>query len=260
MKTEKRLGLGRSSVAIVLLLILGGLTLKLSEKNAEPTVDPVPSTNTPVATELPAVQTPAIVIPSIVPASVNLAVPYVNEAPDDDWTGPWKNACEEATIVMVDNFYAGAKTVSIAEAKIYLQKLFDFEDKTFGSNANTDVKKTLVMVENVANFKARIVELPSLEDIKKELDAGHPVITFHRGFDLHNANIPFLRTGSSYHTLVVKGYNDLTKQFITNDPGDSKQGPDHLYDYNVLMESLHDYNYATSQVDLPARVLFTSPR
>ena len=36
---------------------------------------------------------------------VNLEVPYINESPDDIWTGPWKNACEEASVAMIEKFY-----------------------------------------------------------------------------------------------------------------------------------------------------------
>ncbi|HYD91309.1 MAG TPA: C39 family peptidase, partial [Flavobacterium sp.] len=187
------------------------------------------------------------------PAAVNLDVPYVNEAPENIWTGSWKNGCEEAVIAMVDKYYQDIKTVSVSEAKIYLQNLFDVQKKTYGSDANSDVKRTQEIISNHASFRAQIINNPTVEDIKKELAAGRPVIGFHRGFDLGNKNIPFLPTGSSYHTTVIKGYNQVQGKFITNDPGDSKEGLDHMYTYDVYMKSLHDYNYVTSNTDGPPR-------
>lgn len=188
----------------------------------------------------------------------NLEVPYINEAPENIWTGSWKNACEEATIAMVQKYYQGIKTVSILEAKEYLQMLFDFQKQTYGSDANSDVARTAKIIEAKTSFKATIVLNPTLEQIKNELNHGRPIIAFHRGFDLKNKNIPFLATGSSYHTTVIKGYDDKTGQFITNDPGDTIQGLDHVYDYDLFLKSIHDYNYQESQANGPARVLFTS--
>ncbi|MFA5987658.1 MAG: hypothetical protein WC797_03350, partial [Candidatus Paceibacterota bacterium] len=45
------------------------------------------------------------VYPGKEPTKVNLEVPYINEAPDNDWTGPWKDACEEASITMIEKYY-----------------------------------------------------------------------------------------------------------------------------------------------------------
>jgi hypothetical protein len=191
------------------------------------------------------------------PQQANLDVPYINEAPEDIWTGSWKNACEEAVIAMADKYHAGVKSVSIPEAKVYLQNLFNIQQREYGSDANSDAVRTLEIIENHAGFGAKLVTNPTIEDIKAELVAGRPVLGFHRGFDLKNKNIPFLATGSSYHTTVIKGYNDEKGIFITHDPGDSKEGADHAYEYNLFMKSLHDYDYKTALANGPARVLFT---
>jgi hypothetical protein len=191
------------------------------------------------------------------PTRANLEVPYISEAPEDIWTGSWKNACEEAVIAMIDKYYSGAKSVSVAEAKGYLQNLFDVQQREYGSDANSDAFRTLEIIQNHANFDAKLVTNPTIEDIKTELDAGRPVLSFHRGFDLKNKNIPFLATGSSYHTTVIKGYDGERGVFITHDPGDSKEGVDHPYEYELFMNSLHDYNYKTALADGPPTVLFT---
>ena len=82
----------------------------------------------------------------------------------------------------------------------------------------------------------------------------------HRGFDLKNKNIPFLSTGSSYHSTVIVGFDDAKKEFIVNDDGDLTHGPGHVYDYTLFMNSLHDYDYSDNKADGPARVIFTSPK
>jgi hypothetical protein len=187
----------------------------------------------------------------------NIAVPYVNESPDGSWTGSWKNACEEATITMIDAYYRGDKSVSIESAMAYMQTLFDAQKAASGSDANSDAAVTLGLIQTYAHFGATIVENPTIEAIKAELDAGRPIIALHHGFDLGNKNIPFLATGSSYHATVIKGYDDADQEFIVNDTGDDIDGPDHRYDYAVYMNSLHDYQYTTKLADGPPRVIFT---
>lgn len=225
--------------------ITGLLGVALWHDNAPVTSLPQPETNV----------EPAV---AVLPAQVSLEVPYVSEAPDSNWTGPWKNGCEEAAIVMVERFYKQQKEVGVADARAALLHLFNFQDQRWGSNANSDAARTADIANSLRLFRAHVVTSPTLEDIKKELVAGRPVITMHRGFDLGNKNIPFLATGSSYHTLVVTGYDDAAQEFITHDDGDMKAGRGRRYAYSVLMNSLHDYNYISKLADGPARVLFTA--
>jgi len=195
-----------------------------------------------------------------VATKVVLAVPYVAEAPDGVWTGPWKNACEEASITMVEKYYAGEKIVSVSEAKVEMQMLFKIQDKVWGSDANSDASRTAQLINDYTTYTAKIVDNPTVEQIKNELKNGHPVISLHYGKDLNNANIPFLRSGSYYHMMVIMGYDDASKEFITNDDGDAKTGQGHRYDYTLFMHSLHDYIYATKKTDGPPRVIFTLPK
>ncbi|MEI8337678.1 MAG: C39 family peptidase [bacterium] len=211
---------------------------------------PNSTTNT-KTTPIPASTTPKA-------SKVSLGVPYISEAPNNIWTGPWKNACEEASIAMVEKYYKGEKTVSIEESKAFMQNLFDIEDQIFGSNANTDAEKSNYLVNNYSSYKGVVKINPTINDIKKQIDGGHPVIAFHNGFELKNPNIPFLPTGSAYHSTVVEGYDDIHQQFIVQDPGDEINGIGHRYDYNLYMNSLHDYNYTDKKADGFASVIFTS--
>ncbi len=191
---------------------------------------------------------------------VELAVPFVAEAPDGNWTGAWKDACEESSMAMVDNFYRGKTSVSVADAKKYMQMLFDVEKKLYRSNMNSSSPQLTHLIDAYSDFSSTVKTDPTIEDIKKELDARHPVISLHRGAELKNKNVAFLASGSSYHVLVVTGYDDASREFITNDPGDRVAGEAHRYGYDLFMHSLHDYNYSNYMADGPARVLFTFPK
>lgn len=195
-------------------------------------------------------------------SSVLLKVFYINESPDNAWTGPWKNACEEASITMVDKYYYGLSTVTIAEAKKEMSQLFDIQNKLWGGNANSDAARTARLINDNTIYNATIIELPTIIQIKKELQGKRPVIVPLYGFDLNNKNIPFVPApvGTSYHMIVIIGYDDATKEFITNDTGDIKAGANHRYGYDVLMNALHDYSYVTRYADDPARAIFTYPK
>ena len=193
---------------------------------------------------------------------VILAVPFISEAPDKNWTGPWKNACEEASMAMVDKYYSGQSSVSSAAAKKEMTMFFDVQDKLWGSNANSDAARTAELINDNTIYNATIIELPTISQIKNELDQSRPVIVPLYGFDLHNPNIPFvpLPRGTSYHMFVIIGYDDATKEFITNDDGDTKAGPGHRYGYDLLMNAIHDYSFVTKHADGPARAIFTFPK
>lgn len=202
------------------------------------------------------------VVPAVNTRKVFLTVPYINEAPGNVWTGPWKNACEEASVTMVDKYYYGLSSVPVADSKKMMSDLFDFQNKIWGSNADSDTERTKRIIGENTIYNATIIEKPTILQIQKELQGKRPVIVPLYGFDLGNKNIPFVPAprGTSYHMIVIVGYDDDTRKFITNDPGDTIQGPNHRYDYDVLMNAIHDYSFVTRHADGPARAIFTYPK
>ncbi len=221
-----------------------------------PVLNPVTKTKNPTTVSSSTLPKKVITIPSEKKKSLN--VPFVSEAPDHNWVSPWKNACEEASVAMVYAYYNDKNNITIAEQKDFMEILFSMQNKLYGSNANSDAERTNYLINNYASFSGRVVRNPTIEQIKKEIDNNNPVITFHYGFDLKNPNIPFLATGTSYHSTVVVGYNDIKQIFIVNDSGDDFDGKNHEYNYSVYMNSLHDYNFNTNEADGPPRVIFTS--
>lgn len=150
--------------------------------------------------------------------------------------------------------------MNLAAGKAMMTMFFNKEDILYGSNVNSDMAQSKFLINTYTDYNAKIVESPTLAQIKSEIDAGRPVITPHYGFALHNPNIPFLRTGTSYHMEVIIGYDDAAQQFIVNDSGDTVDGQGYRYDYSVLMNSIHDYSYQTKKANGPARAIFTYPK
>lgn len=190
-----------------------------------------------------------------------LNVPFTSEIPDGKWVGPWKNGCEEASIVMVEQYYFGKTNLSKSKAKAEMTGYFNIENRIFGQNANTNATETAKLInEYAASFGATVKDNPTLDEIKKELLEGRPVITLNYGFELRNPLINFARNGSYYHMMVLVGYDDEKQEFVVNDDGNDKSGQNFRYGYNTIMRSLNDYVHRTRKTNGTPRVLFTFPR
>jgi hypothetical protein len=179
-------------------------------------------------------RTPSSTPPASQKTKVILDVPFITEVADNKWTGAWKNACEEASIVMVEQFYLGMKPHNRAAAEKIMLELFAWENQNLGHNANSDAAETARIINEYSSFSAIIKREPTLSDIKDELRAGRPVISLHNGFELNNPHIPFLASGSGYHMMVIVGFDDEKKEFIVNDDG-WEGGLDSRYPYATIM-------------------------
>mgnify|MGYP001609889981 FL=1 len=83
---------------------------EVGQSGADFTVGGKPPVKEPKILETP--KMPEKKIPDVV-----FDIPYVNEAPLGVFAGPWKNACEEASITMVEGYYLGKKTIENKEAE-----------------------------------------------------------------------------------------------------------------------------------------------
>jgi len=173
-------------------------------------------------------------------AAVNLKIPFVSQAPHRNWDMPYQEACEEASAIMASLYYQGdTRDMVIGDAgDALLKKVIAWEEERFGYYKDTTVAETVVMLEEYFKLRARIVDNPTVEDIKEAVAAGHPVLVPAYGKALPN---PYFKNGGPlYHMLVVKGYTET--KFITNDPGTNTRGAEFTYVYDALMNAIHDWN------------------
>lgn len=185
-----------------------------------------------------------------------LRVPFTLQAPYSDWRQPWQDACEEATILIVDQFYKGFQAERIPKKTAHdeILRIVNIENKHFGFNKDTNVSQIVEIINNFFNWEAKEVEDPSVEDIKSELDMQRPVIVPLYGKQLNNPY--FLRGGPDYHTVVVKGYDDETQEFITQEPGVGR-GLDYRYSYDTLVNAMHDFLPANKTKYGQKKAIFT---
>ncbi|MDO8499361.1 MAG: C39 family peptidase [bacterium] len=192
--------------------------------------------------------------------SVNLKVPFTSEIPDGIWVSPWSNACEEAAITMVENYYAGEENLTIKQAKQAMSRLFGIENKIYGFNADTNAALTARLINDYSNFTAKIKINPTLEEIKDELRAKRPVISFHYGKNLPNPEHRWRAGGSYYHVMTINGFDDTKKEFVVNDSASHDNGLDYRYTYATIMDTLADFNHKTKKTYDQPTVIFTSSK
>lgn len=173
------------------------------------------------------------------PERVNLAVPFLSQAPKMNWDAVHEETCEEASSLMVKAYYEGKKTIGPDEGDAALLDLVAYENKIFGYFESTTAEETAKFIRGHLGFKTVLVrDLAGPDDIKRALANGYPVLLPASGKLLQNPN--FKNGGPNYHMLVVKGYL-ADGRWITNDPG-TRNGADYIYRNKVLMEAAHDWN------------------
>ncbi len=182
-------------------------------------------------------------------AEINLAVPFIVQAPHANWEMPYQEACEEASLIMSAAFFAGERSIGADEADKRILDLVAWQEKTFGYYKDTTAEETAKIARDYFSLKAEVKPIASMEDAKREVAAGKVVILPAAGKMLGNPN--FSGDGPLYHMLVVKGY---TKDglIITNDPG-TRRGADYVYKPSVLYTAVHDWN--GGDVDNGAKVM-----
>ena len=177
---------------------------------------------------------------SSLPSSFNLVVSFTTQAPHANWSQPYQDSCEEASVITVHYFWSD-QIFTPAKADAEILKFVAFENDQLGSPTgylDTDAATTASLVERYwPQYRTSVVYDWTINDVETEIAAGHPVVAFFAGKELHNPN--FKNGGPLYHALVIKGYTPT--QFITNDVG-TRRGADYVYAKQVLLDASHDWN------------------
>lgn len=169
--------------------------------------------------------------------SKKLDVPFTAQAPYADWSEPYQEACEEVSIIMVNAYYKD-QILDKKTAKQEILDIVEYEQSLFGFYKDTDIEQTAELAKKYWKYeKVEILEDPTVEDLKKELVAGRPIVVPAAGRELGNPN--FTAPGPVYHVLVITGFEG--DEFITNDPG-TRKGEGYRYEMDVLMNAIHDFN------------------
>ena len=179
-------------------------------------------------------------------------VPFMSQAPSGKWSDPtFQNGCEEASMIMAMSWITG-KSFDVGEAESEMQKLTDFEQELLGKNVDTSLVDTANLFKKYYKFeKVYPLENATKDAIVSELQKGNILLAPVYGRDLKNPN--FTSPGPITHMLVIIGYDNDKKQFITNDPG-TRRGKAFRYDENILYDAIWMYETSNDHDQLPSTV------
>lgn len=175
-------------------------------------------------------------VPPVVSKSKVLSVSFISQAPYEVWDELHQEACEEASMIMVDAYYQNQTlTKHLAEQQIL--NLVKWQEAQ-GYLVDATAAEVAAMLKDYFNLEAQVVDEVTVERIKAELNQGNLIIVPAAGRRLGN---PYFQTpGPIYHMLVIRGYNET--QFVTNDPG-TKRGEGFSYPYQQLLGAVHDWDH-----------------
>lgn len=177
------------------------------------------------------------------PKEVQLDVPFTSQAPYHNWSAPYDEACEEASVIMVKHYLSG-QAITTEEAKTEILSLTSWvEGRGFAVDIGTE--EIAYAAQNFYGASSKIYsgEDVTSENIKRLLATGHPIIVPVAG--QHIGNKHYAYPGPPYHVIVITGYDQ--DHFYANDPG-TQFGYKYTYSQELLTQGIHDWNGSKSTV------------
>jgi hypothetical protein len=177
------------------------------------------------------------VIKQALPENKLLEVPFICQAPLQtvkNWESH-EESCEEAALLQA-YLYETNSTMTKEEANQEILKMIDWEKQNLGSHHDLyadDMKQFIMGYYGLTTDQVKIIYDASIEDIKEELNAGHPVIVPVTAKLIDNPYYPY----PGYHMLTVIGYT--ADKIITNDNG-TRHGASFSYDTDTFKTAMDD--------------------
>ncbi|MEK7494233.1 MAG: C39 family peptidase [Patescibacteria group bacterium] len=182
---------------------------------------------------------------------VLLDVPFTVQAPFGGWADARQDyGCEEAAILMAMH-WVWDKSLSAAQAEQEIIAISEFEKEQYGDFHDTSAQDTLKVMKAYFKYENAFVKYDiDAQDIKAELASGNVVIVPIDGTKVGNPY--YTPPGPPKHKIIIRGYNDATQEFITNDSG-TKRGEGYRYKYEILENALVDYPTGINEPIIDAR-------
>lgn len=220
-------------------LLFVGFLMVFKNDTPEPAVPPV---SLPVEHIIPEPTIPpdAPVSVPVPPKQYRISkVPFIVQAPFAEWSNPiFQDACEEASLIIA-NAWLREKALTKESAKKEIEALALYQKKLRGHSIDTSIEDTRDLLKNFFEIETGVVQRDvTIDDIKEALRSDSLVIVPTDGRKLRNPN--FTAPGPPRHMLVIVGYDDVTDEFIVNDPG-TRKGEGYRYEQSVLYDAILDY-------------------
>ena len=145
----------------------------------------------------------------------DLEVPFTSQSPDGNWGEPWQNACEETSILMVDNFYQD-ENLNIEEEKKRILEILKTKKDTVKVSKDESLTTISDLINSLdLNWTSSIKKNPTIDELLQELANNRPIIV-----PILAGEVPTpYYDGVNYHVIVLVGYDQEKGVFKVNDPG-----------------------------------------
>jgi len=178
----------------------------------------------------------------ILKSEVEIDVPFYVQSPFAKWDDLHNEACEEASLIMVESWIQE----EVLNQEDLNQRILDsvaWQEENWNGHFDLNVQNVVELANQYFGIeRIYYTSLNSVNDVKKELNEGNLVIVPTAGRLLGNPHYRGL--GPAYHMLVVVGYNE--KEVITNDPG-TRNGENFLYPNDVFFNAIHDWPFSLEE-------------
>lgn len=174
----------------------------------------------------------------LLPKQKLIDIPFYTQAPKGDWSYPWQESCEEASVALVVNHYL-QKNWNVEQFSQAILQQVEWQKAQWGQYYHSNVEQTRQMM--LANFgiDGVIYQDPDFETIKEIINRDHLILAPFAGKFLFN---PYYSNGGSpYHMMVITGYDENTMEVLIHDVG-TRRGANYRYKWEVVKNALHDYD------------------
>ena len=187
-------------------------------------------------------------------------VPFTSQAPDAQWDmAIFQDGCEEASAIMAMSWVKD-ETLNLQISKEKIIAISNYQAKNLGGDRDISTYDTSELIQNYFGYNNIVYKQNvSLNDLINEISNGNIIIAPIDGQKI--GNIYFTPPGPINHMLVIIGYNSLTQEFITNDPG-TKWGKGYRYNEDVLFNALRDYptGYHKENLEVNKNIIVIKPK
>lgn len=241
--------IGQKFFFILLFVVIFGafffLNIKKTTEEPTETLEKIVTT-TPVVVESTEPKTEQVIAEPIKATTTTekiyiASVPFMVQAPFGEWKDPrQQDACEEMTAFLAVSWAKGEVVISKKEAKEKILDIVKYEEDQFGESRDTSAADTIERIYfGYFNYpKVRLEENITSEMIIQELINGNLVVVPANGQLLKN--IHFTQPGPERHMIIIRGFDFVKKEFITNDVGIGV-GENYRYPADVLFNAIADY-------------------
>ena len=99
------------------------------------------------------------------PSEINLNVPFTIQAPHQIWTEPYKEFCEEASVLMAASYINGQDIPNPDFADARMKEIQEFEINRFGFYEDTTAEETAIILKEYYGLDSvNVVYNPSAND------------------------------------------------------------------------------------------------